>query len=635
MSFFDHFTSLDSARWGSLTSGSGSVTCTDSYVELNAPAVGDAAAIYYKTKIDTSVSQTIAACVSFRGALTSPIPFWIIDKATDPVAETATNYNPRRIFSVGTSDSVAMVLRYWDSGGSLQKWSTSGTGGSYSTANNYAVNPIVADDYYIVVFEIDGPGSKWRALAYGITAATFGTAKDQGLVLAACTDWTTWANTRSISDGIWLVLGDLDTTNTSGISRVEWVRHSDGTKQYAFLNGKDDGGSYDIRRSWSFDGKFFVPEDRTSTIATGDIKDQWCLDPGAGTVYLFYKDNGTAGFTNNVIVRSASTAGGSFGAPSTLFTAPSGHSFSFPCIVYTPWEAAGYEYQMLLSDNDGTNQDLRLFTCATATGTWTDRGIVLTHGASGDDATFCTGPVILHRNGRYEVWYTGGATVSGKNNVQQTGLLATGPGLTSAGAGLLTLTKDGVGTRLGIQDSVEALTANLTGNTASVASTTGFAVDQPIYFDQDSTQANYVGAKVRKITTNTSIEFYPKATGLLTASSAKVYGAGAGNQQIRNIFRVGSEWWLYMCVFNNEKMDASFGGFQEESMLMILPSGVDLPQMAASYYSWVDSPLVFRHRFGYAHSNENITLVNGATPRTYVSPSVYGGRPARRFTRSF
>lgn len=637
--FFDHLTSVDSSRWGTLTSGSGSVTQTGSRVEIRTPSTTDGAAIYLNDTIDITQSQMIAICMSWSSSVANPC-IMLMNKSSAPTIDTQANQFARGLFMVSSSvgASTGAVGFKWDNTGTLLTWHTSAaTWGSGGT--RYSIEPITAGDSWIVVFENDGPNSQWRFHGYIIKSSSFGDGKTQGLVHVCTSDWTAWSATRSVTDSVYLVIGDpINNAGATGVD-VEWVRTGAAAKEYFALNGKDDGGSYSIRSFHAFDGKFLLPKDRSSGMLSGDVKDPCLVDGGSGTYYLFYRDIANT----SVRVATGSSPDGSFTYSTTLKSDSGSLSYHFPYVVYTPWEGSGYEWQCLVEEVDtssGIRIELRLLTCSTATGTWTDRGVVLTYGSGTDkDAHGLISPCILHRSGRYEVWYSGfydpGVSMNGTETTVS-GMRATGVGLTSAGGGLLALVKDGAGARLPYTDVQTALTANLTGRTASLTSGTGFGdADMPVFFDQDTTDNNWVLARAKSLS-GTSLSLYSTVTGLTTASGATAFGPLSGPQNIRAIKQqANGDWHVYITVCQITKFNTTIGAvFAEFNFLLIVPAGTDLLNMSTSMYSWIDCPTPYLNTFGFGHSAENLTLVNSALTRTYAARPPLR-QSARFFRRSF
>lgn len=636
--FFDHFTALDSSRWGTITGGSGSVTQSGSKVTITTPGTTDAAAIYLKENIDITESQMIAVCLNWHTTVGGPCIF-MIDKSGAPIAESQANFFARGLWmnSSSVAASVGALFFKWDNAAALTHWDTA-TAAWTTGSNHWSIRDLSAGDSFIVVFENDGPNSRWRLHGRVLKSSAWGDAKTQGLVQVALTDWVNWSATRAVSNDVWLVIGDpINSTQATGID-VEWVRTGAEAIEYFALNGKDDGGSYSIKSFRSYDGKFLLPEDRSSNMLSGNVKDPCLVDGGSGTYYLFYRDIANT----SVRVATGSSPNGSFTYAATL-KSDGAKSYHFPYVVYTPWEGSGYEWQCLVEEIDtssGIRIELRLLTCATADGTWTDRGVVLTYGSGTDeDAHGLISPCILHRNGRYEVWYSGfydpGVSMNGTETTVS-GMRATGVGLTSAGGGLLALVKDGQGARLPYSDIQTALTANLTGRTASLTSGTGFGdADMPVFIDQDTTDNNWVLARAKSLS-GSSLSLYSTVTGLTTASGATVFHPLSGPQNIRAIKQqADGSWHVHVTICQMTKFNTTIGDvFAEFNFLLIVPAGTDLLNMSTSMYSWIDSPTPYLNTFGFGHSAENLTLVNAALTRTYAARPPFR-QPARFFRRSF
>lgn len=615
--FFDHFTALDSSRWGTITGGSGSVTQSGSKVTITTPGTTDAAAIYLKENIDITASQMIAVCLNWHTTVGGPCIF-MIDKSGAPIAESQANFFARGLWmnSSSVAASVGALFFKWDNAAALTHWDTA-TAAWTTGSNHWSIRDLSAGDSFIVVFENDGPNSRWRLHGYVLKSSAWGDAKTQGLVQVALTDWVNWSATRTVSNDVWLVIGDpINSTQATGID-VEWVRTGAEAVEYFALNGKDDGGSYSIKSFRSYDGKFLLPEDRSSNMLSGNVKDPCLVDGGSGTYYLFYRDIANT----SVRVATGSSPNGSFTYDTTLISDGS-TSFHFPFVVYTPFEGSGYEWQCLVEEIDtssGIRIEFRLLTASDPSGTWTDHGIVLSYGSGTDkDAHGLISPFIQHRNAVYEVFYSGfydsGVAMNGTETTVS-GMRATGAGLTSAGGGLLALVKDGAGARLPYSNDSEALTANLSGRTASVASTSGFEVeDMPVFFDQDTTDNNWALGRIRTYTANTSLTLYSTITGLTTASGATVFSPLCGPQNIRSIQqRANGDWYVFVTVCQMTKFDTTIGAvFAEFTFLLIVPAGTDLLDMDTSMYSWIDCPSPYLNTFGFGHSAENLSLVYGA-----------------------
>jgi hypothetical protein len=592
MSFFDHFlgSSLN-ARWTALTSGNGRMSVANSAVLLQAPASVDAAAIYRSLPLNKTVSQLMLAAVS-----TNPLSLAIslITKSTAPVTEAASVFATRvvaRFSGVGGG----YQLTYVDNLGITQYWNPSVN--AWTSTPALALTLAVAGDYHVFGIEFDATSGRSRFRLIGIhqTIANGFTAR-QGLRIFALTDWVNWSAARPTASPLWLVLGDPRTDAGASRVSVEWVRSADGPRQYLYTNCKEGGhiGIYGIRTSWGYDGKVFVPKDR-STVEVSPAKDPWVVFDGA-TYHLFYVLQ-----SNHRIARATALAPtGPWTFRDYVTPAPvTGQGYVFPAVVYAPWEVPYRQWQVLTPLSGVAPQAIHLFTAAAPSGPWTDHGGVLTG----------NGPVPIHRNGQWELWFTRSISIPG-GNAAVTGFRAIGPSLDQ-------LVEDGVGARLGLNNQRQALADDLNGSSARVIDTSGFAVDMPCYVALDNTSDNWAGSKIRAIVPNVSIELMHRLVGFTVAGGNMIFGGAAGNQQIRQIRQVGNRWWVYLTTFGFARLEPTFSrAFQEGSSLLIVPNGSDLADLNASMYSWVDNPIVYYGSWNNQRSNENCTLINPATPQS-------------------
>lgn len=604
MSFFDHFSgsSLDTTRWTAITNASGTVTVTDSYVYCNCvTTAANAAAIYLNTPISLATSQTISVCYSLDSIATNrQHRIFLIDKATVPACEAVAAFQARVLIQLGSINGNSMALSYTDSGGTVQYWDES-TDSWTAVATGY--NVAIAADYYEMGIENDAVNSRFRLFGVHYTTIA-GYSVDAGKKLFALTGWVNWSSARARPNSQYLVIGEPYTDNQSGGSKTEWVRVADGTKQYAYTNSKNAvSGGYVIRANWSYDGKYFVPIDQSTTIegASANLKDPWVVYDGT-TYWLFCRSNGAA---KSVVLYSSTDPEGTFTLVGTLLAPGVNESYFFPHVYYTPWDI--HPWQMLVNVTDTSasppTQIMRYAWANTANGTWTVGGTALGLGAVGaDDEDGNAGGVAVRENGQWAVYYTGL-----NSSTKWIG------GLRATGTTLASLTRDGVSGRLQPQNQSEAITVNLGGNTATMASTTGFSQDQMVYAkNSDSDQDLWNGTKVRKVNTNTSLELYFGVYGYTTASAALIIGGQAGAEQIRDI-KVQSDGstYIYLTQFQVAGYEAaSYNIFAEESTLLIVPAGTSLSSMTQSMISWQDSPTVMRGSWANIRSNENISLVH-------------------------
>lgn len=630
--FTDHFpgSSLD-ARWTAVTSGTGSVTVTDSYVDINAPA-SSAAFIYRNVEIDKTKSQLWLACLSGISFSSNDAVMWLLNGASAPVAATQATIDAKTLVAhaVSSQTSTAILDWYFTPSSTQTFWSGSSWGG-YTTSSALLL-PIELDDYYILGIEIDGVNQRWRLHGWCQTFPTAGTYTfEMGLRLFAITDWITWANTRASAD-VWLVIGQpLNDDGGANETRVEWVNYSEAVGNQvidAFFASKQAlADVHRIRHSYSYDGKTFVlenPNQWALDLGAGSPDDTEVQEPsatfdGAATDYMFY--TGTSGTTQSICVASAPHSTGPqgqtskftrFGSNPILSLGASGdfddQSMGFASVVYDVTDSdSNKRWKMLYMGQKASDSKQRIgyATAPSPTGTWTKAGVVIDIGAGGSNdvngACSCT---IVNYAGRWEVWYEG----HDSSNVCHL-LRATGTDMGS-------LTKDGVDYYTpSIASASQSLTANMTttpGRTVTVGSTTGFSVDATVILDQDTNNDNYATSRIRKVTDSTHLELYHGLTGFTTTYPAKVRQITTGpNFSPRAVIQVGSEWWFHLLIWEpwfNTAETASYAALLEEEYLF-KHSG-EAPSGGTPAVDYLSSPGASRNSFQGQRSYENMTLLN-------------------------
>lgn len=568
--FLDHFpgSSLN-ARWTSVTSGTGSVIVSDSNADMNAPA-SSAAFIYYNTKLDKTKSQLWTASISYPTsgvATVSPRFLSVLNGAGTPAADTSSNINSRSIFrfdysNIGTADVAGPsyynnsdVQTFWNA--ATPAWTT-----TYPGANFYALNPIRQDDYYIVGFEIDAPGSRWRTMGWAQTY-TSGYSFSEGYRLFFLSDWVTWANTRSSAD-LWLSFGiPFNDDSAAHEGKLEWIRYSESVNNKVvdawFDNSGTNGGKQQTRHYYSYDGYIYLPEDRTTYALAlgGSTYDDLDISPpsaawnGASTDYLAYQASGSVTTSsinmasathtspqNNTWTKSANNPVIILGADETFV--------GFPFLFKDNSDAdSNKRWKILFSVKKTSDSKWRMHLATSPdppTGaTWTRQGVILDVGAGGAaDEIAARDGIPIYYGGQWEVWYEGW-NASGYTSLMR-----------ATGVNFTTLTKDGAGARITYQANGDTtLTASLTGRTVTVTSTTGFSIDGLVALCQSNVSgAAYNLSRVRKVISSTQLELYHGLDGWTTATPARIAQIDSVRYfSPRNVVKVGSEWWFYINVW--------------------------------------------------------------------------------------
>jgi hypothetical protein len=655
--FVDHFTgsSLDASKWTAV----GSVTVTDSTADIN-PGANAAGFIYYNTKIDKTKSQLWMACINYVSASVatfSPPFLQLLNGASTPAADTHTNIAAKTLVKMdyennGSADSIGPL--YFSNAGTQTYWNdnTPAWTTTYPAANWHGSSPIRTNDYYVVGIEIDAVNSRWRTLNWGQTY-TGGFTFNQGLRLFHLSDWVTWANTRDSSTGIWLVIGPAynDDANAHEL-KVEWVRYAEAPAN-TVLDGWFDISSTtgpqatkaQTQHHWSYDGYIWVPQDRTTLALSvgGSTYDDLDISPtsaafdGVSTDYLAYAAVGsvTASSINIASATHASPQNGTWtkSANNPLITLSAGESLlGFPYLFRDNVDAdPNKRWKLLFSVKATADSKWRLHLATSPdppTGaTWTRQGVILDVGSAGAfDEQAARDGIPVYYNGQWEVWYEGWVPPASGWSIAKIGR-ATGPTLTA-------LTKDGSGARISYAANADStLTANLTGRTVTLSSTTGMLADGAIVLVHSATGTGYSYSRIRKVTDSTHVELYTGLDGFTTTLPDRA----AQNDSVRYwspraIVQVGSQWWFYVNIWGPFQVydGASYAAYRHQVGGVMISSDV-APAGATPVMDQLSFPGASPTNYGNAtESVENMTLLNQPFTGEPVIPQdfITGHRPA-------
>lgn len=629
--FLDHFDGSLDSRWTSVTSGTGAVTTTDSYVECDAP-LNSAAFIYRNVQLDKTKSQLWLVCGSAQvadpggeGALL----LLVVNGSSAPAADTTTNIVAKTVIRrvIDEADS-SIQDEHWTSADARRLWNPATP--AWEAGFNSSIPDARFDDYYIVGLEIDGPGSRWRLFGIGQSFATAGVYEfDQGWRLFSLTDWVTWANTRS-NDNLWLVLGSPYNNNPARKARFEWVRYAEAAPGNSVLDAwvasKTGAAAFDhrIRHVYSYDGLTFLPEDRTTwalNLGAGGLPDDVSLQrpraawDGKSTDWLFY--TGYDGATNTVCAASAAFARPQNG-PWTRYASnpiiPVGSAganddagtVSGDVVVDLSERDLGKRWKMVYSGLKAADGKFRIMyaTAPEATGPWTKQATVIDVGGGGSyDEGGAVDPVVVRYGALWEVWYEA-HTSSDSITLRR-----------AYGSDLGSLTKDTADYTSSVVDAKQSLTANMSsapGRTVTVADTSNFVKDAAVVISQSNGGDDWGFSKIRKVVSSTSLELYHGITGFTTTLPAKIWQRNGGrNRSPRAIVRVGSEWWFYETFWDPWTFaadDATYGALLEEMYLLTHSSAS--PSGSTAVLQQHPSPVALRGFNNDQRSHENMTLIN-------------------------
>ncbi|MFI5228400.1 MAG: hypothetical protein ACHQWU_04980 [Gemmatimonadales bacterium] len=642
--FRDHFpgATLDATKWGTIVSGTGAVTVTDSYAKLATGGLSSAAALYYTTKLDKTKSQLWMAAVSYpTGGVAGFAPYCmaLVNGASAPVADTKSNWDAKIVArrQYASQSSLAIVDQYFDTGGTQHFWDGQGASAWTTTFSGSLASqmPVRDDDYYICGLEIDGPNQRFRFIGWGQSFPTPGTwTANQGWRLFSLTDWVPWSSVRD-SSNLWLVFGTPFNNDPSSAheARVEWVRYSEAISNTyidAWTAASSSGTPTRIRHSRSVDGEIFIPEDRTSWAidigTTGSVDELQVQEPcgvydGVSTDYLFYTGV-TPSIVQSICVATAAHTSPQngpwtkFGSNPIVVRGSSGATddlaVGFCAVIMDESETDPTKrWKMLYAGKKTSDGKWRthLATASSPTGTWTKQGVVLDVGGAGANDEIAARDVTLVKDDSgtwyafYEAWDASGVTHL---------MYATGPSLSS-------LTKQGTYFSTPLTATDQALTADIStapGRTVTVASTTGFAVDETVVFSHSTTPATSSTSKVRKIVSGTQLELLHGITGEVASYPSRIKGMdSSANLTPRAVVKVGSEWWFYINLwepFTHQSYSASYGAIIEDGSLY--KHAALTPVGAQPVIDYLASPTISRGFNSDAGSNENMTLLNVPVP---------------------
>lgn len=647
--FLDHFDSTLDSRWTAVTSGTGAVTTTDSYLKCDAPA-NSAAFVYRNVKLDKTKSQLWLVCAAEQiagGGTEGPLHLLVVNGASAPAADTGANIVAKTVIRrVFDSADTSIQDEHWTAGDVRNLWNPATP--AWETGFNSSIPDARLDDYYIVGLEIDGANSRWRLLGIGQSFATAGTYEfDQGWRLFSLTDWVTWANTRSNAD-LWLVLGHPYNDQAGAReTRIEWVRYAEapaGNKVLdAWVASKTGIAAADhrIRHLYTYDGLTFLPQDRTTWAldlgSAGQPDDVELQRPraawdGASTDWLFYMgDSGTA---KTVCVASATYARPQngpwtkYGSNPIINVGSAGQNDDagaimgdVVCDLTEP--DANKRWKMVYIGLKASDSKFRIMyaTAASPTGTWTKQGTIIDIGAASSyDEGGCVDPVIVRYGDQWEVWYEA-HTAADSITLRR-----------ATGTDIASLTKDTTDYTTTVVDAKQALTANLNtapGRTVTVGSTTNFVKDAAVVISQSNGGDDWGFSKIRKVVSSTQLELYHGLTGFTTTLPAKIWQRDGGrNRSPRAIVRVGSEWRFYETFWDPWTFaadDATYGALVEE--MYLCTHSANAPSDATAVLQQQPSPVTLRGFNNDERSHENMTLLN--PPFDPDSKVTAGGRQRR------
>lgn len=624
-SFIEHFlgSTLNPDRWTSQVTGTGSVTVTDSYCTCNSGGTAASASFIYRDLIiNKNISQLWMACIDPVTAGQPSDCIFLVNRTNGPIPDTYDNFrvNVRANAAIlGGAGSDELAFNHFNSSHVLQYWN----GGSsiWGSAASNAYTPVRNDDYYIIGLEIDGIGQRFRFLAWGKTYVA-GYTYEQGLRMFGMSDWVLWSSVEASND-MRLVFGNPYTTN--GLTnewRFEWIRYIESINNQVvdtWVQGYDTVTPNTLNHHYSYDGETFIRQDRTTvaiSVGAGSFEDldvseaDACTD--GTTDYLFYTGSSVADGLRRLCVATAPHVSPQNG-PWTKFSgnpilSPSGTNESDLVFAYTLMDLSepdsNKRWKKLYSGKSSVDQKWRLFyaTAPSPTSIWTRQGQVLNVGGAGAFDEFAARDAIpIWVDDKWEVWYVGWDS----NNFVHL--------MRATGTDLATLIKDGNSYVSWAAAARTSLTANLTGRTVTVTSTTGFTVDGQVFLDQDATPNNFGLSRVRKILSSTQLELYHGLDGFTTTTPCRIAQIDAVRHfSPRNIYKVGAEWWFYInhyAPFGTVEDGASYNANAMQGGGEVYKHSASFPSDLSPTLQHLTGPVISRGFNGDTRTNENMSIL--------------------------
>ena len=645
---FDHFTGTSApGGWtpvtasngvlcmnGTLTNGSGG-SCPgsvsgESFYNTVTAANADVAYAYSPT-----ISKNTSAIYWLKvRASASTFNVDLIDKATPAAGTNGATYGSTgyAVGRVQLTTTGAIVAR-WDNAAARNRteWS-----GSAWAAPTQTAGANVSDNFQLIGLEVDGPGLRYRWHVYG-NSGTGSTTPSYALYHHTTTDWVlfsfhegtaaTYCNPTCTN--LRLGFGDPLNDAQAATGYVEWYAVDEGTLQHAWLNIRDNGGTWSIRHFWGYPSasgfvERFVPEDRaTNTVAVGgggawddsQVKDQQITLGSNGTYYMVY--GGSDGAKFQVGVATASTPGGTW----------TKHANN-PIV---PFSAATVEDQTLnpflvedFSEPDAAKRWKLFYVGADTSSPIVFRAYVRTCSAPPDNAACDTagewsakvelagpgsGGAIDDRGwGRiYPYRFFGRPHLIG--GVVKNGTPARQESYASGADFSAALTKSGVVTVASDGSNCDFVTNAALTTTRTVptsGATSGCSADQFVVIDDDATSANYHRNRILNVVSSSSLTLYHREDGM--ASGAAVRGVEAFYQNDAGVIReyAPGQWVRYGTCFDPMTGAGSNDAYSENTCTWTAPTPLGpwtIAQLA--------SPVAIANAFGAQHSLENLSLING------------------------
>lgn len=538
--FFDDFSSIDTDRWQTRTSGSGSVTASGSNAVLDEGGTNndDCAAIVLKEALDFTAEWIFACMVKINGAAPSYAPnlVGIYDDSAVPDIGTNSSRSSRQRFyienQIGTStpSNNRHMYKFRNPSGSTRQWR--GANEDWSSAFAYSHVGPNENNYCLLVIH-HKPGSGLRICGYGRDQEDTNSNHD-GIRLRGSTTFVDFGAGANNIDGIdnagYLVIGDIvnDAGGYDHTVSVEWasmfvVQGDDA--ETAFVSCADNSANpfpYDIHQfvcplgAIQAGHPLYVPldehPDSTEVISRGSddyVQDASVFhDTDTGTYYVLYGRRESGGTAGHIVILSGSTLANALADTPTdiidyndtgidgdvdIVRAPQlwkeGGTFYLFFAAETP-DPLFYVYRATLNGSDPTSA-----------ANWGSITEVLGPSASSDtyDEGGCAHQfVIRYDTGKYRMVFSGYNSTQGKWSI----------GMAEATSITGSWTKQGELVARGT-DETQFNGANTSSATYTVDDSSDFVVNQPVVTGgRTGDLTRYRPSRIKAINSGTEVVLY-------------------------------------------------------------------------------------------------------------------------------
>ncbi len=648
----DHFSGTSMpVGWTAMVAGNGVVcmngtgvagsggSCTgattgETRLEFVSAATTDVAAIY-----GPSVSRNVSSVHWFRvRSVSSTTKISLVDKAT-PTADTtanttgATGYVVALVTIGANSGAEVRVNRYNNARNQTDSnWTDSSK--TWTNTQSLAMST-VADNYALIGFQIDGANARWRIIGCG-NSGTGSSTPTYGLYCPLLTDWTNFSYSEGgggfcnpTCGNLHFVLGDMVTNNDTTTGHFEYLSLNEGSVWDAWLNIRDNGGTWSIRHVFGvpnaegFVEKFTLVDRVTNDLAVGTggawddahVKDPFITLGSNGTYYMCYSGSDGSKFSVGFATSSSVDGPWTKGANNPLITLAAGttEDQAANCALVEdltePIAAKRWKlYYIGIDTSSPLQRSVFIRTCSAPpsdaacdqASDWSAKIALLGPGTGGniDDLGYTR---VIPKN------FFGRAFVlaSAKQNTGSALRASYGSGA-SYGAALTPSLVTLIGAQ-GSNCNTTLTVTTATTRTLTVGSTTGCSPDQFIIVDDDSNAANYHRHQILNVVNGTTLTLYNRDDA--EASGGNVRGAEAFGQNDVGAIReyAPGKWIMYSTCFDPMLGAASGNDAYSEN---ICPWKATSP-LGPWTLDHLGSPVAIAHIFGANHSIENLSLVSG------------------------